>query len=862
MSPLFLALVLVGEFIVGGELYSLLRLDRYGDSLPSGAAARLGTMRLRHQYVHSLVFSPDGKFLASGGWDAAVRLWDKHTGRQIACFRNLGDSVESVAFSADGTTLAAAGTAEGRGFVSIWDLSSRKQVNRFVHEHGLSVALSPDGTLVTSGGLDSLRVWNVKTGSEVLRVDGMDLATGSATITPDGKTLVVHGGAGGLTLWSLTSDEPPRRLPNQPYGVRWLSFSQDGKTFVSDECNAIRIRDACDGKELHCVQFESKEQTRTALSVDRKTLVVEERGAVRVFDMETGKVRKDFKTDREYFSAVALSPKGDSFAMGHTEIRLWDTNDGKLRLAVPGHSESVCSVCFLPDSSSVATAGWDENVCVWDTATSRRLRALPLGLLSPDGKTLASPAKGDRIEMWDVAEGKIRCRLDLKPDPVGTLTWTPDGKTLATSEFDESIRLWDVETGKERKRIRGPFLYVTQPEFTWDGQRFLFVNAKQNTLDVWDLATDRTKMLLPTEKIEFPTVMARDSRILATLGRSSNSVHRADLILLWDVSNMTVTHRLPWRTLEKEFVRGKLAGLFCPAEPLTFSPDGRMVTGLDGPKSQVLRLWDVTRGIEARRFVGHNAEIVRVLFSSDGRTLATIDKKNSILVWEVATGQEVAEFSGHEAEIESIAFSPDGRFMASGSADTTALVWDLTGCLKAGRLPSRRLNAQEMAALWNELADADARKARMAMWNLIADRDRSVPFLKKQLLAIAERDARKVSAWVTDLNDDQFEKREVAAKELAKLGETAVLALNKVLAGPPSEDAQRRATEILEKLAVALPTPEQARVLRAIEALEHIGTKDAMDALRELAHQTNLSEITRESKAVLARITAESKRRP
>jgi WD40 repeat protein len=504
----------------------------------------------------------------------------------------------------------------------------------------------------------------------------------------------------------------------------------------------------------------------------------------------------------------------------------------------------------------------DESVRVWDAASGRQLRTLPSGELSPDGKTLAFRAKDDRIELWDVVQGKIRCQLELKPSTItGALAYTPDGRTLATTGFDETIRLWDVTTGKEQKRIKGPFKYYTVPSFTSDGQKFLFLNPKEETFDLWDVATGRNTMVLRTEKIEFPALMAPDWKILATLGRSSNSAYRADLILLWEIGNMTPIRRLPWRTLEKDFRSGKLTS-YSPSEPLAFSADGRRITGLAGPNNEILRLWDLATGREARRFVGHKSEIERVLFSPDGRLLATVDQMQVIRVWDVATSQEIAVCLGHEGEIESIDFSPDGRLLVSGSTDTTALVWDLTSCLEAGRLPSGRLDEKESVALWNQLAHADARKARRAMWKLVADPDRSVAFLKKHVLAIPSLDGEKVARLVADLDSDDFDKREAADEELAKLGEPAAVALSKLLASKPSEQARRRASEILERIAVALPTPDQARVLRAVEALEHMKTNGATDVLKDFAGQTNHSGMAREAKAALARMTAETEKKP
>src|SRR5436305_1353716 len=103
-------------------------VDQYGDPLPPGALARIGTSRLRHSsMVIGVCFAPDGKTLASCDWDNSVRLWDVATAKALAQFPNLGSSVASVHFSPDGKTLGA-GTYGGTIF--LWDVATRKELRQ------------------------------------------------------------------------------------------------------------------------------------------------------------------------------------------------------------------------------------------------------------------------------------------------------------------------------------------------------------------------------------------------------------------------------------------------------------------------------------------------------------------------------------------------------------------------------------------------------------------------------------------------------------------------------------------------------------------------------------------------------------
>src|SRR5579884_2432377 len=140
--------------------------DRYGDALPTGALARLGTARFRHEIITTVVWSSDGKLLASAGWDSPLRLWDAATGKQIRRFA--GHKRDKVlAWSPDGKTLASAWDDED-STIYLSDVATGKEIRRLDgrHDDGVhALAWSADGRWLASGGDDNLiRLWSAATG--------------------------------------------------------------------------------------------------------------------------------------------------------------------------------------------------------------------------------------------------------------------------------------------------------------------------------------------------------------------------------------------------------------------------------------------------------------------------------------------------------------------------------------------------------------------------------------------------------------------------------------------------------------------------------------------------------------------------
>jgi WD40 repeat protein len=660
--------------------------------LDPATGRRLRTLAGHTQRVYRAAFRPDGKVVATAGWDRTVKLWEVATGREVATLRGHATPVNDLAFSPDGTLLASASNESLR----LWDAGGRETAVLGREQRFARLAFGPDGKALaafTDG--DVIQLWDPVAGRlrQEVRLNLERPQYGSLAFSRDGRYFAAAGQER-LKVWDATTLAGPE--PRELWGARvgggdLLAFTHDGQTlltgrveYAADARHTVERWDAATGEARGSWTLPSKGGYVTScLSPDGQTVALLRHWTrpVLLCDPVTGK-----QADREWghvaaVRAVAFSPDGRRLASAGNDAKvlLWDLATATRAHTLEGHTDAVGAVAFRPDGKVLASAGADGTVRLWDAADGHALTTLRAHAgkveavaFSPDGSRLASGGGDGTVRLWDVAGGQVVRTLTASAAAVRAVAFGPDGRRLVSADADGTVRLWDADTGEPSRSLAapGPAAGVA---FWPDGRSVAAVGAAG--LSRWDLATGE---LLPPRgggKALTGLAVRPDGQLLAA-GTADGGVE------LWDLGG-------PDPVGEARWLLPQTTG---PA--LAFSPEGRyLAAGQADGTVALLRLagpGEVRRrparnGLltEEARFAGHAGFWVgRVALSPDGRLALTAANDpdgvaDKLRLWEVATGREVRTFTGHRWGVGLLAFSADGRRAWSSSGDGTLRVWDV-----------------------------------------------------------------------------------------------------------------------------------------------------------------------------------------
>ncbi|MBD1919893.1 trypsin-like peptidase domain-containing protein [Microcoleus sp. FACHB-831] len=578
--------------------------------------------------VNRVLFSQDGKTIASASADRVIKFWDlsgrefKHIDTQGVQVLDFSLQSQTFAVTSDNGTIILR-SFDGKNIGFITDNKQSVTALRF-SRNGRTIATASHN-LKNDGSLISINLWQLDgTPIQTLPVSSNNLKwINNLSFSPDGKMLASVYTDGTAQLWTLKDE---RAKPMQSFGgsISKVIFSDDGKMFASVEFGKGVLIWQRQGDKFELLeQFDSDGYKFDTFSH---------------FDVVTASFSPDNQT---------LASAGQDGT-----IKIWNINSREPQTTLVGHSSEISDLSFSPNSKMLVSASYDTTIKFWslegikpkklDLDSRSSLHDISL---SPDGTKIATVTGDKVIRLWNI-NGSLHQVLPGQVDPLTKINFSPNSKMLVSSSA-KMIQIWNLDGTK-------PKTIIKQETQRNGANQFGKVSFSPNGKTIAVSRKDGVIKLLSLDGTEINTL--KDGGTIFSFSPDGKIIASASgdrTVKLWSFDG---------RELQP------LKGLTSAANSLSFSPDSKSVAV--GSEDGTIIIWSLNRR-ESKTIKGHNSAVSSLSFRPDGKIFASAGD-GYIKLWNM-DGRELKSLP---ARSYNMSFSPDGKMLVSADGRNVTL-WSL-----------------------------------------------------------------------------------------------------------------------------------------------------------------------------------------
>lgn len=476
--------------------------------------------------INDIDFSPDGNWIATAGDDYLVKIWDAKTGvLREPSLSGHNDKVVSVEFNRDGTQLVS-GSWDDTAI--IWNVATSSPAftlpmddySEETDEDVESVAFSPDGSRVITGGYKTVIVWNALDGTEIRRLYGNHADIYDVDFTPDNSSLLTA--SSGIKLWDNNTGTERYNLSAHHGEVNSVALNKTGDRMVTgswdftaklwavnlkienrrfDQSTTPKIEAiySPDGKWIAITDWSwnvSIYDAQSAQPVDElsgthvsfrpgnnQQVLTDDGTTISLWTIGKDEPSLSFSDEENGIRSTIFTPDGKQilFIDGNLALKVWDIENGGGPSVVEGFSESRLFDTYFNEAGNFLLAQSGNNAVIWNlkaadgapVTLAGHTDLVLTGVFSPDGRYVYTGGFDNIIRKWDAKTGKPLLVMTGHTGRVLDLDVNQDGTLITSASADTTVRVWDTEKGKEVYKYDGNIDESRSVAFSLDGTKVL-----------------------------------------------------------------------------------------------------------------------------------------------------------------------------------------------------------------------------------------------------------------------------------------------------------------------------------------------------------------------------------------------------